>query len=135
MLPPSLAWLNLVPSSSTKTIHDGDSVNIDTALRLGFPVCQPLRCRCGAQIGNLGLHPAVVVLAVATVIMPYITTLLASHKYCSLLVCRGMMASDRTVSPFSRSLAEHFRSGMPHVLTRLLPAICSNPAPSRPCCC
>ena len=134
---PSGAWLNAVPSSPTGTLLDDDTVRIATTLRLGFPVCQPHRSRCGTQIDKLGLHPLSKRLslgrcprhhALNDAIKRAIDTLCSKiNQFWSLPVCREKMVSDRTVSPFSRSPAENVWSWIPPELTRLLPEIRSHP--------
>ena len=55
--PHSGAWLNALPSPMVGNLLDDDSVRIGVAIRLGLPICQQHRCRCGATVDRFGLHP------------------------------------------------------------------------------
>ena len=55
--PASGAWLQAVPSSSTGTLLDDETMRIGVAQRIGLPVCEPHPCRCGGTVDERGLHP------------------------------------------------------------------------------
>ena len=50
------AWLQALPSSSLGLHLDGETVRINVALRLGAPVFEPHKCRCGRMVSSLGHH-------------------------------------------------------------------------------
>ena len=50
------AWLQAVPLPNLGLALDDETTRISVALRLGAPVCQPHRCRCGRMIDLLGHH-------------------------------------------------------------------------------
>ena len=52
----SCEWLNTVFSSSTRILHDNDSVHIAITLRFGLSIYQ-LHRLCGKKIDKLGIHP------------------------------------------------------------------------------
>ena len=54
--PHSGAWLQALPSSNLGLLLDAESVRIAVALRLGAPICEPHKCRCGRQVNSLGHH-------------------------------------------------------------------------------
>ena len=54
--PHSGAWIQALPSSNLGLHLDGESTRIAVALRLGAPVCEPHKCRCGKQVNSLGHH-------------------------------------------------------------------------------
>ena len=54
--PHSGSWLHALPLPSLGLHLDDETVRVAVALRLGAPVCQPHRCRCGRQVDNLGHH-------------------------------------------------------------------------------
>ena len=54
--PHSGAWLQALPSSALGLHLDNETVRISAALRLGSPVCEPHRCRCGKFVTDLGHH-------------------------------------------------------------------------------
>ena len=45
-----------MPSAPLGLHLDPDTVRISVALRLGVPVCEPHRCRCGQFVTSLGHH-------------------------------------------------------------------------------
>ena len=55
--PNSGAWMNSLPSTAIGTLLDNESFLIAISQRLGLPVCDPRKCRCGAIIDRYGLHP------------------------------------------------------------------------------
>ena len=54
--PHSASWIQAYPLAQLGLHLDDDSVRIALALRLGTPICQPHRCRCGKQVDNYGRH-------------------------------------------------------------------------------
>ena len=54
--PHSGAWLDALPIPNLGLHLDNESVRIAVALRLGAPICQPHKCRCGRQVDSRGLH-------------------------------------------------------------------------------
>ena len=54
--PNSGAWLHALPLPSLGLHLDEETVRVGTALRLGAPICQPHRCRCGQQVDRYGHH-------------------------------------------------------------------------------
>ena len=54
--PHSGAWLQALPSSSLGLLLDDETTRISVALRLGAPICEPHKCRCGKQVNSLGHH-------------------------------------------------------------------------------
>ena len=51
------AWLHALPTPTLGTHLDNECLRITIALRVGAPICQQHRCRCGAMVDELGLHP------------------------------------------------------------------------------
>ena len=51
------AWLHALPTPTLGTLMDNECLRITIAQRIGAEVCQPHRCRCGAVVDRLGLHP------------------------------------------------------------------------------
>ena len=54
--PNSGAWLQALPLPNLGLHLDDETVRVAVALRLGAPICQPHRCRCGQQVDRLGHH-------------------------------------------------------------------------------
>ena len=54
--PHSGAWLSALPVQSLGLLLPDEAVRVGVALRLGVPVMQPHRCRCGAMADRLGHH-------------------------------------------------------------------------------
>ena len=54
--PHSGSWIQAFPLAQLGLHLDDDSVRIALALRLGTPICQPHRCRCGKPVDNFGRH-------------------------------------------------------------------------------
>ena len=54
--PHSGAWLQALPSSNLGLHLDSESTRVAVALRLGAPICEPHKCRCGKQVNSLGHH-------------------------------------------------------------------------------
>ena len=54
--PYSGAWLNAVPCSKLGLLLDAETTRISVCLRLGAPVCESHRCRCGSLVDTLGHH-------------------------------------------------------------------------------
>ena len=50
------AWLNAFPSPNLGTHLDNDTIRISVGLRLGIKLCHPHKCRCGADVDELGTH-------------------------------------------------------------------------------
>ena len=50
------AWLQALPSPSLGLHLNADTVRISVALRIGAPVAQPHRCRCGQVVHSNGHH-------------------------------------------------------------------------------
>ena len=50
------AWLQALPSPSLGLLLDEETVRVNVALRLGAPICEPHKCRCGRLVGSLGHH-------------------------------------------------------------------------------
>merc|ERR1712212_170640 len=50
------AWTQAVPVPSLGLHLDSETVRVAVSLRLGTPVSQPHRCRCGKQFDPLGHH-------------------------------------------------------------------------------
>ena len=45
------------PIQISETLLDNDTLRVGVAIRLGLQVCEQHKCRCGATIGEFGLHP------------------------------------------------------------------------------
>ena len=54
--PHSGAWLQALPSPALGLHLNEDTVRISVCLRLGAPICEPHRCRCGQTVSRLGHH-------------------------------------------------------------------------------
>ena len=54
--PHSAAWSQVVPISSLGLHLDSETIRVAICLRLGTPVSQPHRCRCGGEVDTLGHH-------------------------------------------------------------------------------
>ena len=54
--PHSGAWLQALPSPSLGLYLDDDTVRISVALRLGSPISEPHKCKCGVLVTSLGHH-------------------------------------------------------------------------------
>ena len=50
------AWSQVVPVSSLGLHLDSETIRVAVCLRLGTPVSQPHRCRCGKEFDSLGHH-------------------------------------------------------------------------------
>ena len=50
------AWLQALPSPNLGLLLDEETVRVNVALRLGAPICEPHKCRCGRLVGSLGHH-------------------------------------------------------------------------------
>ena len=49
-------WLHAIPIPSLGTHLDAETIRIAVAQRVGAPVCEPHRCRCGSNMDALGHH-------------------------------------------------------------------------------
>ena len=54
--PHSGAWIHALPIPELGLHMDAESIRVAVALRLGAPVCEPHRCRCGTLVDRLGHH-------------------------------------------------------------------------------
>ena len=49
-------WLQAIQVQSLGTQLDTYTLRVSVVLRIGATVCEPLVCRCGANVNTLGLH-------------------------------------------------------------------------------
>ena len=49
--------MNCLSSTAIGTLLDNESFRIAISQRLGLPVCDPHKCRCGAIVDIYGIHP------------------------------------------------------------------------------
>ena len=54
--PHTAAWSQVVPVSSLGLLLDSETIRVAVCLRLGTPVSEPHRCRCGKDFDSLGHH-------------------------------------------------------------------------------
>ena len=54
--PHSGAWLHALPLPQLGLNLDNDTVRTAVALRIGSPICQEHKCRCGQRVDRLGHH-------------------------------------------------------------------------------
>ena len=79
--PESGQWLHAFPTPALGTHLDADAFRIAIAHRVGAEICQPHRCRCGAQVDRLGLHP---------LSCHYSSGRAARHAAVNDIICRGL---------------------------------------------
>ena len=50
------AWLNAYPSKAMGLKMNDEQTRISIGLRLGVPICEPHKCKCGSMVGRDGRH-------------------------------------------------------------------------------
>ena len=54
--PHTAAWSQVVPVANLGLLLDSETIRVAVCLRLGIPVSEPHRCRCGKAFDSLGHH-------------------------------------------------------------------------------
>ena len=113
--PNSGAWMNCLPSTAICTLLDNESFLIVISQRLGFPVCAPHKCHCGAIVDRYGLHPLLYRLNAGrlprhSALNDIIKRALSSARFSAVLEPVGLDRGDgkrhdgMTVFPYSRGM-------------------------------